>query len=288
MNTQTDDPSGHGFEWRIGELLRERFLAKRREMLVQAALMLVLTPAFIVISVFVFVLFIPMTGHSHSYLLAGPRAGVSGSLSVLFGMMMAYFFAAPIPRRVLMDSRWLGASVWSFGVLVAISYLPGVMEAMGTAFWPAFIVLGLFVLASLGLAYEPKEDYYLGWVMGPVIVDNPFTCEDDLDRNHIALGFASAIPALIVGPWSDVFAHAVFFGRWDAEDHALAVVLLHRLVDVRGTDPCEWLVMHGRRRPARVLHALARLGLVLPGEHGLGLTSRGRELLAIARGLRPA
>jgi hypothetical protein len=269
----------HDLQGSIGDRLAQRIRNKRREMIVQAVLMSILTPIIAAIAVIAFVLFTPFSDRGNTYWLAGPRCAMTGTLGILFGMMVAYFFAAPIPKRVLADGRWLGAAVWSYLTLAAISYVPGIYEVMGVAFWPVFIVIGLFTLAALGLAYDPKETYYLGWIVGPFILDVPLDYRDDLDRRHLALGFTAVLPSLLVDAWSDIIASRVFFHRWDDEDQKLAVSVIHTLSGARGEVPSDWLLAYGTRRPARVIRVLARLGLVEPGARGLSLTSLGRDLL---------
>jgi hypothetical protein len=143
---------------------------------------------------------------------------------------------------------------------------PASTKTLGPLFWPPYIACGVLALAGLGLAHEPKDSYYPGWLGG--WMDNPFTWRDDLDRTHLRAGFLAAIPAMILGLWADLFSSRNLLRSRDPDDLALAATVLRRL-DEDGTGKSEWLLAHGTKRPARVLHALSRLRLIMRVQDGI-------------------
>lgn len=265
---------------RIGELLSERLARHRRESLVQLAFVLVTTPILVAALAFTILLWSQEPRGVPWWLARIPWVVTSANFMV-FGFYVSYFLAAPIPGYVLADPRWLRISVLSAIGMFVLSYVPGIYETMGVLFWPPYVLLGVLAIAALGLAYEPKDTYYLGWLGG--WMDDPFTCEDDYDRGHLHAGFAVVVPALILGLWADLFSSRGLLRAFDGDDLELAARVL-RSLDEHGAGSTEWLLAHGTRRPARVLKALSRLRLILPTPHGLALTSRGGDLLTEALG----
>ena len=67
-------------------------------------------------------------------------------------------------------------------------------------------------MALLGRAYEPREDYYLGWFGG--LMNDPFSLRDDVDRLHVRLGFMVALPMMLLGAWASKHFHSLVDRGW--------------------------------------------------------------------------
>jgi len=132
----------------------------------------------------------------------------------------------------------------------------------------------------MGYVYEPKEDYYLGWIMGPFIIDNPFSIEDDIDRAHLSLGFSIAIPNLIIASYADIFGSTWLWRGLEERELASAVMLLQTLAAHETTQAQERMRAIGNMSALRIIRALVKLDMIRIERTGPRLSLKGKTFLA--------
>ncbi|HJV36631.1 hypothetical protein [Geomonas sp.] len=133
------------------------------------------------------------------------------------------------------------------------------------------------MLGCFGKAYEPGDNYYLGWTGGPILIDDPFTIRDDIDRAHISLGFASAAANLILESYGGIFGSRwLWRGLTESElNDAAAVLCKLAQQDLRGASAA----VRNPQSAANVFRALSKLDLISYCHCRLNLTVKGRDLV---------
>lgn len=258
--------------------LRERCAAARKDAIVFSVLTVLLTPVALLVFVFSLILAYGLVHRGWVDHLFDTHSFLAGA-NLCLAFMGASYFLRPKPKYMSHsdDDTWAFAGVGIFCGILAFSYLSPLPVAHATLFWSVYFILVTFMLGCFGKAYEPHDDYYLGWVVGPYIIDNPFTLRDDIDRAHISLGFASSIANLILESYGGVFGSAwLWRGLPESElNDAVTVVRKLDLLDYAGaTDH-----IREPRAAANILRALAKLELV-SFEHGrLKLAAKGRDFI---------
>ena len=127
-------------------------------------------------------------------------------------------------------------------------------------------------LALMGRAYEPRDNLYLGTAYG----NDPLTITDDVDRAHVMTGCAMALPALVLGAFSEIFASTWLF-HGVTEDLVDGGVKVLTATHAGKTDEAIRSIGYERRR---VLDLLRRAELVRTFRGKATLTEKGHALFS--------
>lgn len=165
-----------------------------------------------------------------------------------------------------------------------MSYASDLSDSHPPYFWAAYAVLAFVFLGSISHVYDPIEDYYLGWQAGPLLMDDPLTTRDDVDRAHFALGCAVALPRLLVDSYLSIARSTWLWRPLKEREIAAAVELLQALAasDVDQAERC--LRTLPPPSGVRVLWALVELGMIAVDRGRPRLQAKGRELLGAIAG----
>ena len=195
------------------------------------------------------------------------------NLSLVF--MVVSFFLRPKPtyKQDKRDRTWVVAAFGFLCVIVAISYATSLAKTHPMFFWPVYFLLALSMLGCMAHAYEPKEHYYLSWAAGAS------SFEYGTDRDHIALGFATALAGLITESYSDILGSTWLWRGLDRRELSGAVELLQALAakDSRRATACTRRL--GKASALRVVRALVKLDMIIIHEGHPYLSLKGREFL---------
>lgn len=262
--------------------LRRIISTSRREAAIFAFLTVILTPVFIALAVFVFLFLLGFADLPIIDQVGQKQSFVSGvNLCLIF--MFASNFLRPADANLQSKRDWIWIAVgliFLFAILL-LSYVTPFAETQPLFFWSVYILLALLVLGCFGYAYEPKESYYLGWVAGPLVIDNFFTVKDDIDRARLSLGFAVAIPNLIISSYSEIFGSTWLWRGLKEQELSGAVKLLQVLAMKDTKEAKAHMRTMGERSALRVVRALAKLGMITIERRGLKLTTKGQDLLGM-------
>ncbi len=260
--------------------LRELCAVARRDAVVFAVLTVLLTP--IAVAIFILALLfalafvdLPVIDH-----LGYERSIVTG-VNLCLAFMGASYFLRPKERyqRRADDGAWLLAAAGMFGGILALSYLTPLATAHPAWFWSLYLSLALVMLGCIGHAYEPHDDYYLGWVFGPMLMDDPFTIQDDIDRAHIGLGFAVSISHLLLESYG-----AILGSRWLRRgllesELSESVAMLQGLAAQDAAGVTARMRTLGRQSATDIVRALVKLELITIDKGRPKLSRKGKEFL---------
>ncbi len=264
----------------IHDKLDEAVSADRKDALIFSVLTVILTPIFILGAIFILLAGIaysdlPLVDHlgyrdSFAY-------GVTCSMVFLF---MAFFIRPKAQWRVkASDIFWVGSAIVALGVMCLLTFTTNLAQESPGFYWTVFGILALTMLGLLGHAYVPHDDYYTGWYGG--MWDNPFTLEDDIDRAHMSLGFATAIPRMLMGSYGEIFGSLWVWKGLTGFELQRASEVLHALGCHDSKRAQSMLQGTDKKTGAHIARALSKLKLVRPGRDGLSLTSDGEKLVGI-------
>jgi hypothetical protein len=184
-------------------------------------------------------------------------------------LLVVIFFAG---ARAMGGSRWALAAIGALGAAIGVSLISPLREAAPVLFWILWSIPALLMLAFLGHAYEPRDDYYLGWAGGRL--DNPLTFRDDLDRGHVALGFLSGLAAMIFKSCAALLGSGWIWRGLADDELRRAAELLVGLAEGRRMSS---LLVGDRASWAGILRVLGKLELIAPA----GLTFKGEKITGI-------
>jgi hypothetical protein len=269
-------------EGQIKGELKESLTRARRDALVFALLTIALTPAFVIIALIVVVCalafvdlpIIDYFGYGLSFV-----TGVNLCLS----FMIASYFLCPkeSDKRQKEDKYFIIVSLVVWICLIALSYGTSLIENSPRLFWTLYLIAVLAMLGCIGYAYEPKKDYYLGWAIYRYgYIDDPFTIEDDIDRAHTYLGFAMAVPYLLMRSYADIFGSTWVWHSFKEREISGAVKLLQALVrgDLERAKGC--LELLGEASATKVVRALVKMDMISTDRCRLRLKPNGRDILS--------
>ncbi len=188
--------------------LRVRFEAYRKDAIRFGVLTVLLTPAFLALSVWLLLMaalyvdlpFIDQVGFAYS---------LAVGITVSLGFMASSLWLRP-------TSPWQGgdnknsklAAVWGcMGTLVALCHAEGWAANSPVTYWIVYGCVAIGMMSFLASAYAPHDHYYMGVWNG--LMDDFLTTEDDIDRAHYMLGVVSAIPGMLMDSYI-----AIIGDRW--------------------------------------------------------------------------
>jgi len=254
----------------------------RRDAMVFAVTTVILTPVFVAVAIvvlffalaFVDLPLIDDLGYGLSFV-----TGVNLALAFMVG---SYFLQPKAPNQCNESDRvWVAVGLGFLCVLLGLSYTTPFATTHPLQFWSAYLLLALAMLACMGHAYEPREDYYLGWTAGPFLMGDPFTVEDDIDRAHFSLGFAVGMSHMIMESYSGIFGSTWLWRGLEERELSGAVGLLQALAANDSSRARACVQILGRASALRVVRALVKLKMVtIVGGH-LRLRLKVREHLGL-------
>jgi hypothetical protein len=260
--------------------LRETCDGARRDAATFAVLTVLLTPfalgAAMLMLLFALALVdLPVVDH-----LGYARSLLTG-VNLCLAFMLASYFLRPKEayQRQRSDDTWLLIAFGLFCAVLALSHGTRLVMVHPGWFWPLYLLLVLAMLGCAGYAYEPADDYYLGWTCGPVLVDDPFTLRDDIDRAHIGLGFAVSFAHLILQCYGEIFGSRWLWNGLEERELAASIALLQGLARPDADGLMARVRELGRGSAADVVRAMVKLELVAMEQGRPRLTQKGREFL---------
>lgn len=266
---------------RIRSNLADAIRKSRREALIYAVCTVIFTPIAAAITLAGLVVgmmsFMPRRrGRAYTYDFE-PAIATGGIIlmSVLFASLLA---SRPRHRPTIHDVLWLLLSAVPLAVIVWLTYGTELKTTSPTEFWIMYGAFALLMLALMGHAYEPRDDYYLGW---GGYYNDPFTLRDNLDRAHVALGCFASLPTLIFRSYAEIFGSLWLFRGLDEAEEATAAAILFALGQGQTRHAAELLRGLRPKSAARVLRALDKLELLRIGKDGLALSSEGERLVGL-------
>src|SRR6185369_2303404 len=202
----------------------------KSDALLFAMLTVLLTPFLLLalVAAFVFALaFVDLPVIDH---LGFARSFLAGA-SLTVGFMLSSYFLNPKPawQQKSTDGAWTFIAIALFCGLLMLSYTTPLNMTHRFWFWTAYLLLAFGSFACMGHAYEPHDDYYLGWGVGPVLCDDPFTFRDDIDRAHLCLGFLASISHMILESYAEIFGSTWLWRKLNDSQLHEAVALLRAI-----------------------------------------------------------
>lgn len=270
----------HKIDRALRSKLRELCTGARKDAAIFAALTVLLTPLavalFILMLLFALVLVdLPLIDH-----LGYERSFLVG-INLCLAFMAASYFLRPKDQymRQADDTTWLMVGLGLFCCILALSHGTPLAQIHPEWFWPLYLLLALAMLGCIGHAYEPKDDYYLGWTAGPLMMDDPFTIRDDIDRAHIGLGFAISFAHLILDSYGAVFGSRWLWHGLKESELTGSVALLRGLAERSDEAVMARFRAIARGSAADSVRALVKLELVVIDKGHPRLSWKGKEFL---------
>lgn len=260
--------------------LRELCVSARSDAKLFAVLTVLLTP--VAVALFILMLLfalafvdLPVVDH------LGYRLSFVTGVNLCLGFMVASYFLRQKEQYQQQndDTNWLWVAGGFFCGILAMSYATPLAQTHPEWFWPLYVLLALAMLGCVGHAYEPKDDYYLGWTAGPLLMDDPFTIQDDIDRAHIGLGFAVSISHLILDSYGAIFGSRWLWRGLDESELSACAKLLQGLAARDVSEVKARLRELTKGSAANSVRALVKLELVIINKGLPRLSMKGREFL---------
>lgn len=212
----------------------------------------------------------------------GYEFSVVTGVNLALGFMAVSYFLRPKQdyQRRSSDYGWLVVAVAFYGALLIISYGTALAKTQPIGFWSMYLFLALAMLGCIGHAYEPHDDYYLGWVGGPIIIDDFFTFEDDIDRAHISLGFAVGLAHMVLASYAEIFGSMWLWHGLKESELSASVELLQALASKDADRAKSRMRALGKTSALDVIRALVKLEMITVDGGAPRISLKGREFLA--------
>jgi len=270
----------HKIDRALRTKLRELCASARSDVALFAVLTVLLTP--LAVALFILVLLfalafvdLPVIDH------LGYKLSFITGVNLCLAFMVASYFLRPKEQyqRQANDTTWLLVAFGLFCAILALSYATPLAQTHPEWFWPFYLLLALAMLGCIGHAYEPKDDYYLGWTAGPLLMDDPFTIQDDIDRAHVGLGFAVSISHLILDSYGSIFGSRWLWHGLQEPDLTASVALLQGLATRDASGVMSRVRALAKGSAVDIVRALVKLDLVVMEKGRPRLSRKGREFL---------
>lgn len=209
---------------------------------------------------------------------------VTGVNLTLAFMVTSYFLRASETtcQRHESYATWVAVTISLLCVLLLFSYAMSLIETHPSYFWPIYFLISLAILGCIGHAFEPREDYYLGWrVVGPIVIDNPLTFKDDVDRAHFSLGFSMAIPSLIIDSYSAIFGSTWLWRDLTEPELSAAVELMQTLSNNDTTSASHTIQKFNTSSALNIVRTLVKLKMITIDRDRPRLLLKGWKFLGI-------
>lgn len=264
---------------RMAVLIADRVAARRADALIFAVTTLILTPVVIVGGAMLILLDLARVKLPEYFEV--PDALVAAVLCYLFTMTLVVFWSPG--RFSLSRLGFVGYAALTWLAMLGLAYLAGWPGTMAGWLWPPFTFLGLLTLALVGRAYEPRDEYYLGFLGAPWL-DVPIDPRDDLDRAHARLGVMVVLPGLLFGAWNDLFSSSWLLRPPTPAECRVAADLLAGL-DLADPARIEAVLRReGPRGAGRAARLLVRLKLLYRLKSGPMVSAEARDMIRLAIG----
>lgn len=260
--------------------LRELCVSARSDARLFAVLTVLLTPLAVVIFILMLLFalaFVDLPVIDH----LGYRLSFATGANLCLAFMVASNFLRPKEQyqRQDSDTAWLLVAGGLFCCILALTYATPLVQTHPAWFWPLYLLLALFMLGCVGYAYEPKDDYYIGWTAGPLLIDDPFTIQDDIDRAHIGLGFVVAISHLILDSYGTIFGSMWLWHGMQESELSTAVKLLQGLATKDVSEMTARVRELNKASAANCIRVLVKLELIVIDKGRPRLSMKGREFI---------
>lgn len=261
--------------------LRESCASARRDAALFAVLTVFLTP--VAVAIFLLILLFalalvdfPVVDH------LGYRVSFITGANLCLAFMAASYFLRPKERYRQRegDTTWLSVAAGLFCTLLALCYFTSLANFHPVGFWLIYLLVALGMLGCIGHAYEPHDDYYLGWTYGPILIDDPFTIQDDIDRAHIGLGFAVSMAHLILDSYGAIFGSRWLWRGLEEIEISTAATLLQGIAARETASLSTHMKSIRPEIAAEALRALVKLDLVAMDRGRPRLSMKGQEFMA--------
>ena len=262
--------------------LRELCVSARSDAKLFAVLTVLITP--VAVAVFAFILMLTLGSSRLSRVNHfGYRLSFVSVVNLCLAFMVVSYFLRPKEpyQRRENDANWLLLAGGLFCGILGLSYAIPLAQTNPEWFWPLHVLLTLGMLGCVGHAYEPKDEYYLGWTAGPVLMDNPFTIQDDVDRTHIGLGFVVSIAGMIFDSYGAVLGSRWLWNGLQESELSVSIKLLQALAARDASEVTERVRELTKDATVNSVRALVELELVFINKGNILISMKGRKFLDI-------
>lgn len=211
----------------------------------------------------------------------GYRQSFVTGANLCLAFMAASYFLRPKEQYLRQDddTTWLLVAFGLFCAILALSYATPLVQTHPGWFWPFYLLLVLAMLGCIGHAYEPRDEYYLGMMAGPILMDNPLTVKDDIDRAHLGLGIAASVAHLILDSYGAIFSSRWLWRGLQESELNISVALLRGLAERDVSGVMSRIQALAKGSAADIVRALVKLELIVIDKGRPRLSMKGREFL---------
>lgn len=262
--------------------LRDLCASARSDAKLFAVLTVLLTPFAVTLAILMLIyalalVDLPVIDH------LGYRQSLVTGANLCLAFMAASYFLRPKEQYLRQDddTTWLLVAFGLFCAILVLSYATPLVRTHPGWFWPLYLLLVLAMLGCIGHAYEPRDEYYLGMMAGPILMDNPLTVKDDIDRAHLGLGIAVSVAHLILDSYGAIFGSRWLWRGLQESELNISVALLRGLAERDVSGVMSRIQALAKGSAADIVRALVKLELVVVDKGRPRLSIKGREFLEL-------